>query len=63
MRGKRSLLNFGILIIAAVAATIFILGEAEKAVDEISALSDMPVYVGLRQMEHKENREVMGVSN
>lgn len=63
MKDKRSFLNFGILIIAAVAATIFILGEAEKAVAEINALSDMPVYIGLRQMEYKENREVMGVSN
>lgn len=51
MRDKRLLLNFGILIIAAVAATIFILSKAKKAVAEINALSNVPVYFGLRQTE------------
>ncbi len=50
MRDKRSLLNFAILIIVATATTIFVLGEARKAVAEINALSNMPVYLGVRRL-------------
>lgn len=39
MKDKKSLINFGILIIVAVLATVFVLNETNKAVAEISGLA------------------------
>lgn len=46
LRTRRSVLNFGVLIIFAVAATVFVLNEAQKAFAEIDRLGNTPVYLG-----------------
>ena len=44
MRDKRSLLHFAVLIIVAGGITVFVLGEARKAIAEIDALSEYPAW-------------------
>lgn len=46
MRDRRSLLNFGVLTLVAIATTVFVLKKANDAIAEISALSSMPAYLG-----------------
>lgn len=50
MRDRRSLLNFAVLIIVAIATTVFVLKEAKKAVVEIENLSRSPVYLARREL-------------
>lgn len=49
MREQRSLLNFAILIVVAAATTVFVLNSARKAVAQIDALNDTPIYIARRQ--------------
>lgn len=49
MRKRQSLVNFVILIIFALSATIFVLKKAEEAIDEINALSNMPAHLPVRE--------------
>lgn len=46
IRDRRSLLNFGVLIIVAMATTIFVLNKANEAIAEIDGLNDSAVYLG-----------------
>ena len=39
MRDKRSILNFGILIVFALLVTLFVTSKANEAIEEINALS------------------------
>lgn len=49
MLERRSLLNFAILIVVAAATTVFVLNSARKAVAQIDALNDTPIYIARRQ--------------
>ena len=50
MRAKRSLLNFGVLVIFSVATTVFVLNESQKAVAGIDRLSHTPVFLARREL-------------
>lgn len=54
LRTRRSLLNFGVLIIFAVATTVFVLREAGKAIEEIDRLSRTPIYLGVKDLDQLE---------
>lgn len=41
----RSLLHFGVFVIFALGATLFVLGKAKEAIIEIEALNDSQVFV------------------
>ena len=51
--GVRSLLHFGVFVVFALGATLFILEKAEKAIAEIEALNDSQVFVLMRTMSTK----------
>lgn len=52
MRDKRSLLNFGVLLIAAVVVASFILQKGLDAIVDVDRVSDLPIY--------RERRELLG---
>ncbi|GEM_PF-2687439 len=52
MRDKRSLLNFGVLLIAGVAVASFILQKGLDAIADVDRMSDLPIY--------RERRELLG---
>ena len=45
MRDKRSILNFGFLLIVAVLTTVFVLRKTDQAVAEINALASSPAFL------------------
>ena len=53
-RTRRSLLNFGVLIVFALATTVFVLSEAKKAMEEIDRLSRAPIYLGREDLGQVE---------
>ena len=53
MRDKRSMLNFVVLIVVAIGATIFVLKKADQAVAEATAIANAPIYIAEREI-HRE---------
>lgn len=44
MRERRSLLNFGVLVVVAIGTAIFLLRKSAEAIDEIERLQDTAVF-------------------